>query len=102
MLGRQNNNIIVRLLKINENPLYHIIITRKRSKATSRLDLIGYVGQKKNYTFLKIDFTKLTKYLCTKNIHFSKAVLNLLNLDCIHIKYLKIPGAYTKKKNHVN
>lgn len=81
MLGREKNNLVIRLLKITEPPIYHIIVTRKRSKANSRIDRIGSIASIKPYAFLKIDIKKLTKYLLEKNITIAATVWKYLNLD---------------------
>lgn len=81
MLGRQNKNIVIRLLKVTEPPVYHIIVTRKRSKSNARIDRIGSIASKKPYAFLKLDIKKLTKYLLEKNVTIAATVWKYLNLD---------------------
>ena len=81
MLGRKNKDLVIRLLKITEPPVYHIIVTRKRSKANSRIDRIGSIAAKKPYAFLKLDIKKLTKYLMEKNVTIAATVWKYLNLD---------------------
>jgi len=87
MLGRQNKNFIIRLLKIGEKPIYHIIVTRKRSKAISRLDRIGSVASKAPYAFVKLDFKKLNQYLLQKEVKIAATVWKVLNLDLSLLRY---------------
>jgi ribosomal protein S16 len=81
MLGRRNKDLIIRLIQITPKPTYHIIVTRKRSKATSRLDCIGYVKPRTNIAYIRLDITKLTKYLVQKNVKLSATFWKVLNLD---------------------
>jgi hypothetical protein len=85
MLGRENKHFIVRLLKVPlksfGTPVYHIVVAKKRSKPTSRLDRLGSVAFKKPYSFLRIDITKLTKYLLNKNVKIANNVWKVLGLD---------------------
>jgi ribosomal protein S16 len=73
MLGRQQKNLTIRLLKITEDPIYHIVVTRKRSKNTSRIDRLGVLSPRFPITILKIDIKKLHKYLVEKEIKISKS-----------------------------
>jgi len=62
--GRQNKLLVIRFIKVNN--IHHIVVTKKRSHSTARLDCIGKIGEHKPYTFCRINFTKLTKYLLEK------------------------------------
>jgi hypothetical protein len=99
MLGRQNKNLVIRLVKVTEPPVYHIVVARKRSKPLSRLDRIGSIAVRTPYTFLKLDIQKLTKYLREKNVTIAAVVWKYLNLDVHIVKNLKkkrnAPVAYT-------
>lgn len=81
MLGRQNKDLILRLLKVNNEPIYHIVVTRKRSKSTARLDRIGSISPRTKISMLKIDHKKLNKYLMLKNVKMTPCVAKVLNLD---------------------
>lgn len=81
MLGRQNKNLILRLLKVNNDPIYHIVVTRKRSKGTSRLDRVGSISPRRKISVLKLDYNKLNKYLIEYNVKITESVAKALNLD---------------------
>jgi len=89
MLGRQNKNLILRLLKFNNEPIYHIVVTRKRSKGTSRLDRIGSISPRTKISVLKLDYRKLNKYLVEKNVKITESVAKVLNLDYNILKKLR-------------
>lgn len=87
--GRQNKLLIIRFIKVNN--IYHIVVTKKRSHSTARLDCIGKIGQHKPYTFCRINFTKLTKYLLEKNVLFSTPFAKFMGIDTAHLRHGKIP-----------
>jgi hypothetical protein len=68
MVGRQNKNLVLRLLKCTNTPHYQIVVVKKRSTGVSRLDRIGSIASPAPYAWLKIDLIKLSKYLVEKNI----------------------------------
>jgi len=90
MLGRLNQQLIIRLLKVTNAPYYHIIVTRKRSAGVSRLDRIGSIAAHAPYSWVKVDFNKLQKYLLEKNVKIAQSVVNVFGLDLNNNrKYIK-------------
>jgi ribosomal protein S16 len=82
MLGRENKNLIIRLLRSDtRKTVYHIIVTRKRTDGQARQDSIGrFVIINENMAYLKIDIKKLNFYL-HKNIRISTAFAKILGID---------------------
>jgi hypothetical protein len=87
--GRQNKLLVIRFIKVNN--IHHIVVTKKRSHSTARLDCIGKIGEHKPYTFCRINFTKLTKYLLEKNILFSIPFAKFMGIDTAHLQHGKMP-----------
>lgn len=81
MVGRQNKNLVLRLLKCTNTPHYQIVVVKKRSTGVSRLDRIGSIASPAPYAWLKIDLIKLSKYLVEKNIKISISVAKVFGLD---------------------
>lgn len=96
MLGRKNKELVIRLLKVTEPPVYHIIVTRKRSQANSRIDRIGSIAAKSPYSFLKLDLNKLRKYLMEKNVTITSTVWQYLNVYSLN-PVTKMVQEQTKK-----
>ncbi len=99
MLGRQQKNLIIRLVKLkNNNTVYHIIITRKRSHGKSMLDKIGEftIIPAKQYAYLKINRKKLSTYLY-HGITMSKAFLKVIGIESNILEFYNNPN----KKNYI-
>jgi hypothetical protein len=92
MLGRLNKELIIRLIKTGNARSYDIIVTRKRSAGDSRLDKIGSVTTHAPYSWVKVDFNKLQKYLLEKNVKIATSVAKILGLDDMHLR--KKSGLY--------
>ena len=101
MLGRQNKNYVIKLLKgklkrrDTYKYIYYIVLTKKRSKTNSRLDKIGTVGHRSTYCYLKIDLKKLNKYLIDKRVQITKSVWKVLGFGDY---YIQIDKKKDKKK----
>ncbi len=104
MLGRQNKNLVLRMLKVPlksfSRPVYQIVLARKRSKPTSRLDKVGILAYKKPYSFLKIDIRKLNKYLVNRNVKVAQNVWKVLGLDDFCRVYAQNKRVYKKFKQN--
>jgi hypothetical protein len=89
MVTKQNKNkdLVIRLLKGSlkrrdrSKNIYYIVVAKRRSKQTSRLDKLGTVAYRECYSFLKIDIKKLTKYLVDKNVKIAKNVWKVLGYN---------------------
>ena len=69
-LGQSVKKLEFKILKISKNnkiPLYHIVISRKRSGSNSRLDKVGFFHFAKTYyqktRLLGLDFNKIKNYI---------------------------------------
>jgi len=82
MLGREQKRLTVRLLKVTHEPVYHIIVTRKRAKPSSRLDRLGSWAPKNTISILRMDIKKLTKFFLLTNLTISLQVWKILTMRC--------------------
>ena len=69
-LGNSVKKLEFKILKVSKNcniPMYHIVISRKRSGSKSRLDKVGFFHFAKRYykktRLLALDFKKIKNYV---------------------------------------
>lgn len=74
--------LVIRLTKFNvKTSSYDIIVTKKMTKGSARLDRLGrYSFHLNNRGLLQIDMVKLNKY-AMQNVYFSLSVLKLLGYN---------------------
>jgi len=100
MRGFENKRIVIRLVKRRlifpgKAKKYFIIITRKRSRSTSRHDCVGtYTSHIDGYTHVRYFHKKLIKYLVYKHVTIEPIALRCFNIEphfLVHKKELKKP-----------
>lgn len=107
MLGRQNKNLVIKLLKgklkkgDTDKYIYYIILTKKRSKTNSRLDKVGTVGYRRSYCYLKLDLKKLTKYLVDKRVKITTSVWKVLGFGDYYILFKNKRNVRKSKKKKI-
>jgi len=80
-VSHRNKTLVIRLLKEKQNRSYHLVLTRKRSKGTSRLDSFGIVGRQRQFAYLKLNLLRFARALQQQEVYISTEVLKLLNID---------------------
>lgn len=83
-LGYDVKKLEFKILKVSKNcqiPMYHIVISRKRSSRMSRLDKVGFFHFAKRYyqkvRLLGLDFQKIKNY-CIMGATFHRSVFKFL------------------------
>ena len=83
-LGIEVKKLEFKIIKVSKNrnlPMYHIIVSRKRSGSMSRLDKVGFFHFAKRYyqktRLLGLDFNKIRTY-CKMGATFHRSVFKFL------------------------
>jgi len=98
MSGRQNKNLVIRLIKKTTH--HEIVVARKRSAATARYDRIGTIGTRNAYNIVLVDFNKLSRYVRDKHILITLPVMKILRIHFFRI--LEHSKEHPKKKKNKN
>jgi len=79
--AHRNKTLVIRLLREKNNRSIHLILSKKRSKGTSRLNSFGVFGQQRYFTLLKINLLKIYWFLAHKEAYISTEALEILNIS---------------------
>ena len=86
MTGRKRKLLVLRLIRYKTR--FDLIVTRKGGPSYSRLDKIGTIAlrddQPQHYSFCRIDFKKLYKYLISRRFSIATSVAKIWGLEKIH------------------